>query len=162
MALLKSEIMDDQIVVNGTEARVYLLFPDGRRKIWANLTKFNVQIDYSKTQYPVLGMRTKPSRKGAGTITGSLTQHYNCSEFREAALEYQNSGVDSSYDVQIVNEDPNSGVGRQSVILYGLNFDSIPLAMLDTESEYLTEDLSFTANSFDIENSFSSGGLKDA
>lgn len=162
MGLITADIMDDRLIVNGTEARAYLLFPDGRRKAWANLIKFSAQIDYSKTQYPVLGMRTKPSRKGQGTITGSSTQHYNASEFREAALEYQNTGVDSYYDVQIVNEDPNSGIGRQTVVLYGLNFDSVPLALIDAEADYLTEDLSFTANSFDLENVFGTGGLKDA
>ena len=62
----------------------------------------------------------------------------------------------------MVNEDPNSGVGRQTVIFYGLNFDEMPLALIDAESDYLTEELSFTANGWDLENVFGAGGLLDA
>ena len=157
-----AERMDEQAVVSGNDAIAYLILPDGRRKVWANILNFEASESYSKTKYPILGRRTKPARKGPGEVAGKVKMHYNTSTFREAALEYKKTGKDAFYNVQVVNEDPNSGVGRQTVIFYGLNFDEMPLALIDAESEYLTEELSFTANDWDLENVFGAGGLLDA
>lgn len=162
MAFLMSERMEDRAVVSGNDAIAYMIFPDGRRKVLANMLSCDARQTYTKTKYPILGKRTKPAKKGQGEITGTMKLHYNTSVFREAALEYQKTGQDSFYDIQLVNEDPNSGVGRQTVILYGLNFDEMPLALIDAEADYLTEDLPFTANSWDLENIFGDGGLIDA
>ena len=162
MAFNLAERMERGAVVSGNDAIIYIILPDGRRLVLANVIKFSSEVNYSKTSYPILGLQNKPHKKGTGEISGSMTLHYNCSIFREGMLEYKKTQKDAYYDLQVVNEDPDSGVGRQTVIFYGVNFDSLPLALVDAESEYLTEDLKFTANDWDLENVFSEDGLKQA
>lgn len=162
MAFSLSERMDSTAVVSGNEALIYLILPDGRRKIAGNVIKMDAEAQYSKTEYPVLGYRIKPNKKGPGSIKVKMTLHYNTSVFREAALEFQKTGKDSYYDMQLINEDDNSGLGRQTVLLYGVNWDNMPLFKADAESDYLTEDLTGTANDWDLDNVFTDGGLIDA
>ena len=51
--------------------------------------------------------------------------------------------------MEITNEDKTSDVGRQTIILYGCNFDSVTLAKLDADSDdVLSEQMDFTAESF--------------
>lgn len=162
MAFDIADRMELDATTSGNMSIVYALFADGRRKILANLIKMDAKIEYGKTQYPILGLTVKPSKKGPGTITGSMTLHYNTSVWRECAMEYKKTGKDTYFDLQIVNDDPDNGLGKQSVILYGVNFDSIQLALVDAEAEYLTEELAFTANDWDLESSFAEGGMKNA
>ena len=54
----------------------------------------------------------------------------------------------------VVNEEPASSIGKQTVVLYNCNIDSVILAKLDTDSDSLEEDLDFTFDDFDILDSF--------
>lgn len=154
--------MDGRAVISGNDAIVFLTFPDGRRKILGNILSMTVTQKYDKAKIPILGLRNKVSRKNLGECTGTMKIHYNTSVFREAALEYQKTGKDTFYNLLVVNEDANGVVGRQAVVLKGVNFDEMPVAMIDAEAEYLTEDLPFTVNSWDLEGSFNDVAMKNA
>ena len=67
---------------------------------------------------------------------------------------YAKNGKDTYFDLTIVNEDPTSSIGKQTVTLYNCNIDSVILAKLDTDSDSLEEDLDFTFDDFDILDSF--------
>lgn len=162
MAFTLDQRMDTQAVISGNDAIVYITFPDGRRKILGDLLSMTVTQKYDKAKIPILGLRNKVSKKSLGECTGTMKIHYNTSVFREAALEYQKTGVDSYYNLLVVNEDANGVVGRQVIVLKGVNFDEVPVAMIDAEAEYLTEDLPFTVNDWDIEGSFNDVGMRDA
>ena len=63
-------------------------------------------------------------------------------------------GQDIYFDIQVVNEDPSSDVGRQSVILIDCNIDGGILAKFDAEGEYLDEEMEFTFEDFKIVEEF--------
>ena len=86
--------------------------------------------------------------------SGSAKMHYNTSLFRELLLKYQNTGEDIYFDMQLVNEDPTSTVGRQTVILKGCNIDGGTLASIDADAEYLEDEFDFTFESFEIPEKF--------
>ena len=73
---------------------------------------------------------------------GALSLQYLV--FRKIMLEYANTGVDTYFEMQIINEDPTSDAGRQEIILGGCNIDGGILAKFDADSEYLDEDMDFT------------------
>ncbi|RKL98744.1 phage portal protein, partial [Moraxella catarrhalis] len=50
--------------------------------------------------------------------------------------------------------DPGSSTGRQTVILEGVNLDSVMMASLDTEAEALEEEVAFTFENVRIETPF--------
>ena len=54
------------------------------------------------------------------------------------------TGEDVFFDMQIVNEDPTSAVGRQSIILINCNINSIDFGNIDAEAEILDEEFEFT------------------
>lgn len=93
--------------------------------------------------------------KGVGwSGSGTLTAYYVTSKFRELALRYAKKGVDTYFDITIVNDDPTSTIGKQTVVLYNCNINNVVLAKLDTEADVLEDDIDFTFDDFDILDSF--------
>jgi len=70
------------------------------------------------------------------------------------AAAFAKTGKDTYFNITIVNDDPTSTVGKQTVVLYNCNIDSVVLARLDTESDVLEDDIDFTFDDFDILDSF--------
>lgn len=107
-----------------------------------------------KAEIKTLGRRGTQSKANGWSGTGTMNIYYVTSVFRKMALSYAKSGKDTYFDITIVNEDPTSTVGKQTVVLYNCNIDSVILAKLDTEADALDEDIDFTFDDFDILDSF--------
>ena len=103
---------------------------------------------------PILGKTGRGNRSTGWVGKGSAKFHYNTSIFRRLLKEYKNTGQDIYFDIQVVNEDPSSDVGRQSVILIDCNIDGGILAKFDAEGEYLDEEMEFTFEDFKIVEEF--------
>ena len=69
-------------------------------------------------------------------------------------LDYKNTGEDTYFEMQITNEDPTSGVGRQTIVLMDCNIDGGILAKFDADAEYLDEDFDFTFEDFTMPETF--------
>ena len=61
---------------------------------------------------------------------------------------------DVYFEIQVVNEDPTSSVGRQSVILTGCNLDGGVLAKFYADGEYLDEDVEGTCEDWNMPETF--------
>ena len=85
--------------------------------LFAALAECFVTIGKTKTEVPILGKTGKGNKATGWKGTGSLTAHYNTSIFRKMMLDYKNTGEDVYFEMQITNEDPTSGAGRQTIIL---------------------------------------------
>lgn len=108
----------------------------------------------TKAEIKTIGHRGT-QHKGTGWAgTGSMTIFYVTTLFRQMALKYAKTGRDTYFDITVVNEDPTSTIGKQTVVLYNCNIDSAILAKLDTESDVLDEEVSFTFDDFDILDAF--------
>jgi hypothetical protein len=124
---------------------------DGNRYNFMSAINVEVNFEKNKTEIPILG-RMNRGHKGVGSsITGSGEFHKNTSIWNEIAYKFQETGEDLYFDMQITNEDPTTEIGRQTIILYGCNFDSVTLAAFDADSDdVLTESLDFTAERFEM------------
>lgn len=70
-------------------------------------------------------------------------------------MEYIKTGKDFYFDLQIVNEDPASTVGKQTSVLKDCNLDSVVAAAFDaTSDDPLEEELPFTFDDFDLLDQF--------
>lgn len=69
-------------------------------------------------------------------------------------LEYIKTGKDTYFDIQVINEDPTSSIGKQTTVLKFVNLDEAFMAKVDVDSEYLDEGASFTYEDVDILDSF--------
>lgn len=111
-------------------------------------------IEKTKSEVPILGKTGKGNKTTGWKGTGSATFHYNTSIFRELLYRYKETGEDIYFDIQITNEDPTSGVGRQTIILKDCNVDGGILAKFDADAEYLDEEMDFTFEDWEMPEKF--------
>ena len=97
-----------------------------------------------KSEVRTLGKRGTQNKTTGWTGTGTLTVYYVSSVFRKMALDYIKNGKDLYFTLVIVNRDPTSTIGSQTMALYNCNLDATTLAKFDTEADALDESMSFT------------------
>ena len=112
------------------------------------------KMEKTKTEVPILGKTGKGNKAAGWKGTGSATFHYNTSVFRKVMKEYKNSGKDIYFDMVIVNDDPTSDAGSQSITLIDCNLDNVIVAKFDADGEYLDENFDFTFEDWDMPEEF--------
>lgn len=116
----------------------------GRRLNFMHMIDFEANMEKDKVEVPILGQTGKGNKAAGWKGTFKGTAHYNSSEFRKLLQTYKKTGEDIYFEIQVVNEDPTSAAGRQSIILTGCNLDGGTLAKFDADGEYLDEDIEGT------------------
>lgn len=125
-----------------------------RRYNFMQAINLEAKVEKNKTEVPILGKTGKGNKASGWKGTGSATFHYNTSIFRQMMLQYKETGEDIYFEIQISNEDPTSGAGRQTMILMDCNIDGGVLAKFDADGEYLDEDMDFTFEDFKMPEAF--------
>ena len=150
-----AQTMDARNAVSAKMAECYITI-DGNRYNFMSAINVEVNFEKTKTEVPILGRMNLGHKSTGSNITGSAEFHLNTSIWRELAYKFQETGEDMYFDMQITNADPTAtDIGRQTIILYGCNFDSVTLAAFDADSDdTLTESLDFTAERFEIPEKF--------
>lgn len=150
-----AQTMQARNAVSAKMAECYVTVNDKRYNL---MSAINVEVTFekNKTEVPILGRMNKGHKATSSTITGSAEFHFNTSLWRELAYTFQTTGEDLYFEMQITNEDITaSDLGRQTIILYGCNFDSVLLASFDADSDdVLTETMDFTVESFEMPEKF--------
>ena len=121
-----------QAIINGEIVDLFMA-----KSIEATFTK-------RKSEVRTLGKRGTQNKTTGWTGTGTLTVYYVSSVFRKMALDYIKNGKDLYFTLVIVNRDPTSTIGTQTMALYNCNLDATTLAKFDTEADALDESMSFT------------------
>ena len=144
-----AQTMQVRNAVSAKMAECYITI-DGNRYNFMSAINVDVTFEKNKTEVPILGRMNRGHKSVGSTITGSAEFHLNTSIWRELAYKFQETGEDIYFDMQITNEDITaSDIGRQTIILYDCNWDSMTLAAFDADSDdVLTESIDFTAESF--------------
>lgn len=129
---------------------------DGNRYNFMSAINLEVTFEKNKQEIPILGRMNRGHKATSSSISGSAEFHLNTSIWRELAYRFQETGEDLYFDMQITNEDVTaSDIGRQTIILYDCNFDSVVLASFDADSDdVLTESIDFTAERFEMPEKF--------
>ncbi len=128
---------------------------DGQRHELMQVKNVEATVSKTKTELPILGLTAKQYKSGGWKGKGSMQAYYVSSLFREIMLEYMKDGKDTYFELMVTNEDPASGVGRQTVLLKDVNIDEMTLTKLDVESSALEETLAFTFSDAELLESFS-------
>ena len=125
---------------------------EGNRYNFMSAINLEVKFEKNKTEIPILGRMNRGHKSTGSSITGSAEFHLNTSIWRELAYRFQETGEDIYFEMQITNEDITaSDIGRQTIILYDCNWDSMTLAAFDADSDdVLTESIDFTAERFEL------------
>ncbi|MCT4597486.1 MAG: phage tail tube protein [Vallitalea sp.] len=146
-------ILQAQDIISGREGKVFKTI-NGIVKEMAYIKKIDAKIEKNKSEIKVLGSRATHSKATGWKGTGSMTIYYMTSEFRQLMLDYIKTGKDVYFDIQLVNEDPASSAGKQTVVLKNCNIDSVIIGQIDIDKDVLEEELSFTFDDIEILNKF--------
>ncbi|MDD4690000.1 MAG: phage tail tube protein [Eubacteriales bacterium] len=111
-------------------------------------------IDKRKKEIRSVGTRGTSHKASGFNGTGTMTIYYITSIFRKMMLDYIKTGVDTYFTITAYNDDPGSTVGRQTIVLYRVNLDSVAFIKLDSEMEGLEEDVAFTFEDIDMLDQF--------
>lgn len=139
--------------VTAALAECYFTVGDNRYNFMQAIN-LEAKFEKIKTEVPILGKPGKGNKSNGWRGTGKATFHYNMSTFRKMMLDYKNTGKDVYFDIQIINEDPTSTVGKQEVMLLDCNIDGGILAKFDADGEYLDEEMDFTFEDFSMPTEF--------
>ena len=150
-----AQTMHARNAVSAKMAECYITI-GGQRYNFMSAINLEVTFEKNKTEVPILGRMNKGHKATGSTISGSAEFHKNTSIWNEIAYKFQETGEDVYFDIQITNEDITaSDVGKQTIILYDCNFDSITLAAFDADSDdFLTESIDFTVERFEMPDKF--------
>lgn len=139
--------------LNGAEGRAYATI-DGNVELLAYLKKIDAKVEKEKSDGKTLGRRMTQHKAKGSKGSGTMTIYYITSVFRKMMSEYIKTGKDTYFDIQVVNEDPTSSVGKQTVVLKNVNIDSVTVAKIDIDSDALDEEIAFTFDDFTLLDEF--------
>lgn len=129
--------------INGGEARAYAKI-NGLNEEMYYAKKVEAKIEKNKKALKTLGKRGEQSKTIGFKGTGSMTLYYVSPLFRQMIMDYITTGKDVYFDMQVINDDPDSSVGKQTTVLKNVNIDGSTVALFDIDSEELSEEVSFT------------------
>lgn len=139
--------------ISGQEGRAYATINGSVEEMFYAKT-IEATAEKNKAEFKALGRRGVQSKAIGWTGTGSMTIYYATPLFRQMMLDYIKTGKDTYFDMTIVNEDPNSDLGKQTIVLKNVNLDSVIMAKIDVDAEFLDEEISFTFDDVDMLDSF--------
>ncbi|MGD9678431.1 MAG: phage tail tube protein [Vulcanibacillus sp.] len=140
--------------ISGQEARAYTTI-NGQVEEMFYAKNLEATVEKSKAEIKTLGKRGTQQKATGWSGTGSMTIYYATSKFRKMMLDYIKNGKDAYFDIQVINEDPTSNLGKQTTVLKNVNLDSVIMAQFDVDSDALEEDIDFTFDDVDILDEFS-------
>lgn len=140
-------------IVNGAMGSCYAII-DGDIEEMFYVKNIEITAEKEKSDIKVLGQTGAKHKANGWNGTGSMTMYYTTSKFRKMMLNYIKTGVDTTFDIQVTNDDPSSNIGKQTAVIRGVNLDSLVMAKLDINSTELEEDVDFTYDDIDLLDEF--------
>ncbi len=149
----KATVMLSRDAISASLAECFITI-DGNRYNFMQAINLEAKFTKKKTKVPILGKTGQGNKATGWEGSGKATFHFNQSVFRRAMLRYKDTGEDTYFDIQVINEDPTSRVGAQEIILKDCNMDDGILAKFGADGEYLDEDMEFTFDDFSMPREF--------
>lgn len=146
-------IMNGKDSVSGSLGKCFITIGNNRYNFMQAIS-LEASMEKTKTEVPILGKTGKGNKATGWKGTGSAKFHFNTSIFRELLQTYAKTGEDMYFDIQIVNEDPTSSVGKQTIMLIGCNMDSGLIAKFDADADYLEDEFDFTFEDWKLMDKF--------
>lgn len=136
--------------ISGKEGKAYSKLDNNNEEMYM-AKNIEANIEKKKSDVNAIGKRMTGHKATGLNGTGSMTLYYMTPMFRKMIAEYKKTGVDTYFDMVVENADVSSAAGKQTVLLIGVNLDSVVLTKLDADSDDpLEEDIDFTFEDYEI------------
>lgn len=140
--------------ISSREGKAYITINGQNRELF-EISALTAQIDLVVQERRLLGHRMTQHKVVGATGTGSMTIYFMNSEMLNQAIQYLRTGNYRGLKLQVKNEDPQSTIGKQEVVLLNVILASLPAAILDDSSDDpITFDTDFTFDDIEILESF--------
>lgn len=146
--------MKSSDAISGKEGALYATI-DGEVIQVAECKNISAKITKNKSEFKALGYRGTQHKATGWNGTGTLVIHYATSRFIKMMVDYVKTGEDQYFKLQIVNKDPTSSLGTQTINLYDVNLDESEIAKLDTDADFLDQSMNFTFSDVELTSQFS-------
>lgn len=136
--------------LSAKEGKAYITI-DGQNRELFEISALTAQIDLSVQERRILGHRMTQHKVVGATGTGSMTMYFMNSQMLNQAIQYLRTGNYKGLKIQAKNEDPQSTVGKQEVVLLNVILATIPVTTLDDQSDDpITFDTDFTFDDIEV------------
>jgi hypothetical protein len=136
--------------ISSHEGKAFITINGVNRELF-EVSSLTAQLDLIVTEKRMLGHRMTQHKVTGVTGTGSITMYFMNSAMLNQAIQYIKTGRHNGIKLQVMNEDAQSTIGKQQVVLANTILASVPAAILDDGSDDpITFDTDFTFD--DIEN----------
>ena len=140
--------------LSAKEGKAYITINGQNRELF-EISALTAQIDLTVQERRMLGHRMTQHKVVGATGTGSMTMYFMNSEMLNQAIQYLRTGNYRGLKIQVKNEDPQSTIGKQEVVLLNVILATIPVATLDDQSDDpITFDTDFTFDDIEVLESF--------
>ncbi|WP_346930281.1 phage tail tube protein [Clostridium sp.] len=130
--------------ISSKEGKAFITINGQNRELF-EISSIKAQLDMSVQARPMLGHRMTQHKVVGAEGTGSMTMYFMNSDMLKLAINYIKSGTLADIKLQIRNEDSQSTVGKQEIVLLGVILNTIPVTNLDDSSDDpITIDTDFT------------------
>lgn len=130
--------------ISSKEGKAFITI-DGQNRELFEISALKAQLDLIVQAKPMLGHRMTQHKVVGAEGTGSMTMYFMNSDMLRMAIKYIKDGTLPDIKLQITNEDHQSTVGKQTIMLLGVLFATIPVTNLDDSSDDpITIDTDFT------------------
>lgn len=149
--------MEAKDAISGKEGALYATIENnGKKEVKqvAECKNISAKITKNKTEFKALGYRGTQHKATGWTGTGTMVIHYASSRWAKMMIDYAKDGIDVYFKLQVINEDPTSSLGRQTVTLIDVNLDEAEIAKLDTEADFLDQSMNFTFSGVEMPDKF--------
>lgn len=133
--------------ISSKEGKAFITINGNVRELF-EISSLKAQIDLTVQARRMLGHRMTQHKVVGAEGTGSMTMYFMNSDTLKLAVSYLNGGIFGDISIRVVNEDPQSSIGKQEVTLTNVLVKTIPVANLDDQSDDpITVDTDFTFDS---------------
>lgn len=130
--------------ISSKEGKAYITINGVNRELF-EISSLKAQLDLTVQARRMLGHRMTQHKVIGAEGTGSMTMYFMNSDMLRLALDYIKNGNYGGIKLQVKNEDKQSTVGAQEVMLLNVILKTIPVVNLDDQSDDpITIDTDFT------------------
>ena len=139
--------------LNGKQGNAFMTI-DGKNIEMFGMKKFQSDAEFQESDFKVVGTTLVQKKTTGVSLSGSMTIYYGTPHFLRLLQDYIKTGKLPYFTLQITNDDPATSVGTQTVALYNVKLQKLPVAMLDADADFLEMEVSFSYTSLEVLNYF--------
>jgi len=140
--------------ISSQEGKAYITI-DGQNRELFEISSLTAQIELNVQERRMLGHRMTQHKVVGASGTGSMTIYFMNSQMLNQAIQYLRTGNYKGLKIQVKNEDPQSTIGKQEVVLLNVILATIPVTTLDDQSnDPIAFDTDFTFDDIEVLESF--------